>query len=386
MRNAFILFLTFWISSSSASLLSEGIIQGEASLDKKCKASEIQIWVSQDRNLVYQISVPSGGSYQFHVIPGKYTLTAFTEEGCHDRKEVEVKNSEVQKTNLSMTSKKRNPASYPELSQPSCMCVMAPCNCEEYLRRPSYVHRSWYPWWANYGSYYPYFYYPGVWGSYGLNPVYYPGYHPVGLAKPNVYFSGKKGLNSNLRVKLLDSKDNWLVSTPIYNPEGWNFKIVADSAIEVEKVNYPFLYYDLRVSDKGLQSAAGFCEERNKAIEKMSQILKTSGFKKNEIKDFESHWRIKMPPDAVCVFPQTQTELDKVAGLEVTPKPSKVTRMVFAVATKESILSKGLGTSFQKLPEKEWFSSKQENRTPSSKDTFEVREWGVAFFFEKTQN
>lgn len=103
------------------------------------------------------------------------------------------------------------------------------------------------------------------------------------------------------------------------------------------------------MDDDFFQSQKGFCAERNEALEKMSNILKETGFKPNEVKDFEEHWRIKMPPQAVCIFPQSSTELDKIAVFETDPPIKKTTRILFIAVYKSGMRKERVG-KFTKEP------------------------------------
>lgn len=65
-------------------------IFGELKAEPSCGA-ENQVWVSKDSLLIYQTEVPSQGTFEFYLTPGKYNVTATSNKGCIDESELEVK-------------------------------------------------------------------------------------------------------------------------------------------------------------------------------------------------------------------------------------------------------------------------------------------------------
>ncbi len=79
-----------------------GAIVGTLKADSKCEKVRNEIWVSQGRNLYYQAEVPINGSFEFHVVPGKYNIVATGANGCFVEAETFVKMGSVQRLSLLM--------------------------------------------------------------------------------------------------------------------------------------------------------------------------------------------------------------------------------------------------------------------------------------------
>lgn len=365
-------------------------VRGVIKPDAACSSNTFMVWLSQENMLIQQLSLPAGGTFSFEVLPGKYTLATSSPENCVSRELVNVSKDKSVSIELKPHNRKRKPANSwgPEQSAmwARCQCVGCPC-AGGGGGYPNYIMPSWRPWWGHYGALYPQFFYPGPWAHYGLHRGYFPGTGNVGIAKPNLYVSGKEGLEIAIHLELEQKHETtWLASAPAYDA-GWVAKIQKNGHLSVDGTTYSYLYYDLRSTDTPFQAERGFCAERNVAIEKMSEILKAARFRPQEVADFEEHWRIKMPPRDVCVFPQSNTHLDAIAGLKVDPKPKSVTRLLFIVAYMDG-MELGRTGKFAMKPTAEW-NVKTEypflygtSRSTASASALELREWGVGFTFD----
>jgi hypothetical protein len=60
-----------------------------------CKDKTHQVWLSQGSTLLYQTNVPTGGSFEFHLIPGSYLLMSTSEKGCFSEKKVTVQENKI---------------------------------------------------------------------------------------------------------------------------------------------------------------------------------------------------------------------------------------------------------------------------------------------------
>lgn len=377
--------LLILISSSVANFNTpnRSVIRGAFESLKDCSKKDFQVFLSQDKKLLHQISVPPNGNFAIDVVPGKYTVVAKNQDQCHFRQDLQVAQNTNQYIIIKPVISQRKVAG--DLAS-MCSCIQAPCNCESVLSKiqypfPPYIQPSMSPWWLYQAPFYPNYFYPGQWMNFGLNSGYYPGQGHVGLAKPNVYFHGPKGTKFKMQIQMIDNQANWLATVPDYDL-GWSGKIAEGNKIEIGKPHYSFLYYDLRTDEKPFQSKSGFCSNRAESLKKMSEVLKNQGFSSQEIFDFEEYWQIKMPPKDVCVFPQTENELDRIVKLEIRPHPDHIRRMVFVVVYQDSTKTKYKG-KFLTKPTQNWVSLKSE-RAPSSKNSnlLEIHEWGVAFLFE----
>jgi hypothetical protein len=367
----------------------EAVIIGEIKASPECSTKNTMVWLAQNKMLYYQIEVPPQGDFKFHVIPGDYTLSVTSPQNCFVKQDVDAIEGKTKTVKLELVSskKKREPAQYVDSRGAGCLTIDGggPCLNSPPFAGPSYIQPSWYPWWMYYGSQYNNFYNPY---AYNPAPVFpevtypYPGYRPIAYDKPNIYVSGPKNESVHVGVTLKDSGSNWLTTSPAYDNSAWNGTLTGDGHIKVGKAEYPYLFYDFRGPDESLQTKRGFCGTRAEVLEKMARGLDVLGFKKNEVADFNSYWRIKMPQhSAFCVFPQENKELDPVAELKISPSPHSVIRIVYIVTYKNGDHVAG-SPSFKNLPEGEWNPvNAAYKRIPATSSQVEVREWGVAFSF-----
>ena len=94
-------------------------------------------------------------------------------------------------------------------------------------------------------------------------------------------------------------------------------------------------------------------------------------------------WSVKLPAsDSYCVFPQDEAQLDKIAALEISPRPVAVRRLLFLVQVKEGLSTDDKPSAakpkFSKPPTMAW--NPQPLRTIASEPKgIVVHEWGVGF-------
>lgn len=79
-----------------------GAIVGTLKADAKCSNGQNEIWISQGRSLYYQAEVPVNGTFEFHVVPGKYNVVVTGSTGCFVEAETFVKEGSVQKLALNL--------------------------------------------------------------------------------------------------------------------------------------------------------------------------------------------------------------------------------------------------------------------------------------------
>ena len=233
------------------------------------------------------------------------------------------------------------------------------------------------PPWANYGmNNYSNYSYPGSWGWGGMNGNSYPGHAPGMMGKPNVYFSGKPGTKIKIKMQLAPG-NNILAAVPIIGEEGWDFKLSKNNSISANGANYSYLFYDYRTGLDSFQFDKGFCTSHAQVIPKMANILKDLSFKPKEITDFTDYWLAKMPAsEEYCIYPQVENEINGSVALQVTPAPSKNTRVFFFVLPKE-IMGHPELQKYTQRPNSEWIPPVI--RSVASTSGLELREWGVGF-------
>ncbi len=241
---------------------------------------------------------------------------------------------------------------------------------------------SYYPWWYGYGSMsYSNFSYPAAWSGNGIMAQSYP-YPSAGgcfAGKPNVYIEAPKGTEVEIQLDLQDEGEI-LSSIPSLRKEGWNMKVTEKGLSSKNGGNYPYIFYDYRLNEESLQDKSGFCTEKALVIPKLADILKQKGFKENEVKDFIEYWSVKMPEsDKLCVYPQENAELEKVAKYVVVPNTVRIKRIVFLIIPKNGFKTTA-ASKFSKAPTEKW--QPEEVRRPAAANEsapIEIREWGVAF-------
>ncbi|HAR44155.1 MAG TPA: hypothetical protein DCS07_16245 [Bdellovibrionales bacterium] len=88
----------------------DSAVTGILTSDPDCVVKEgrgtAQLWVSVGQILVYQLDVPPGGSYEFHLVPGKYDLAVTNSKGCLAQKQFTLAPKQVAKVNLHLTQKR----------------------------------------------------------------------------------------------------------------------------------------------------------------------------------------------------------------------------------------------------------------------------------------
>lgn len=384
---ACVLALTGFSTASALPKNDEAIIEGKVSFGSDCKGDTAEVFLShKDKTLIYQVSVPRDGTFRFNVVPNKYDVSVKSADCFYKVESKQITKGQKDFVAIDLKSKERNPAM--SEAAPAGVCNPPPCRGPVYgpgTGIPNYLSNYSFPYWGYYGSLYPNFYYPGAWGNSGLNQFYYPGGANIAMAKPVVYIDAPEKSAYDVSIAFKDPQSNWLMTVPSYESK-WSVQVGKSSELFVDKTRYSYLFYDYRAEDAKLQNTSGFCATRKEALEKMEEILKASGFKKPEIEDFETHWSIKLPPtDHLCVFPQTEKQLNTMNEIIVKPEIAKMKRVLFVVMTKDKGKFYGAG-KFQEEPQVAWKtdSNVPGTRQPSSKETV-LREWGVAFHFVESQ-
>jgi hypothetical protein len=361
-------------------VLADSIISGVVGASSAClKDRTAHIFLSEDRKLVYHNDIPLGGTFEFHVVPGSYEVFAETKKKCYFRQPVTIsKINESIKVPVKVTGSREVAQYFSTDARYSDTGWGYP---PSYFTIPPYLGIQSFPYWGYAGANFSNFYWPGPWANTGLMPGAFPGGGSMAFAKPNLYISSSRPQKIKVHVVYKDPNSNWLAAIPTASKNsGWNANVNSTPGVIVENVKYDYLYYDFRGDDQALQNTKGFCLSRNPAIDKMVSILADLKFKKNEIEDFESYWRIKMPPTPqLCVFPQTEKQMDGVAKLDFSPSVRSLTRTLFVIVPKNEKQFYGKH-HFDREPAQEWVPNKDDSPYKSD-SVIDVREWGVAFLF-----
>lgn len=62
-----------------------------------CAQGKAVLWVSQQspgqqkEEYLYETQLPVGGTYEFYLLPGKYQLSAYSDQSCEHKASIEIK-------------------------------------------------------------------------------------------------------------------------------------------------------------------------------------------------------------------------------------------------------------------------------------------------------
>jgi hypothetical protein len=364
------LMLAFSISLQAQVL---GFVEG----DKTCSAPT-EVFVAQKKNLLFQIHVPVGGTFEVKLNPGQYNIIAVNQDGCEAKKEFDL-----QKDQVSLSFKIRKPASErtPTSIWGSVGETGMPVAPNGFLFGGGFRSPWWYPWsMYQYPVSYPY---PCMWNIWGCGGGNYPGGGPIVMGKPNIYVEGPNVENAKIELPIVDGH-RLMATAPAHMEKGWTFDLEKNQ-MKVSGTVYPYLFYDSRAEVKNLvNSQNGYCGDRKFVLQKMSDTLEQLHFPKKAQKDFNEHWWAKLPQITLfCVYPQVNEQLAELAPLKISFSSYSLTRVAFFIIPKPKR---------SKLPQ-EAFLREMVQRTPASwtapvlkeerpPKKWQVYEWGVAFPFE----
>lgn len=441
---AFLVFILLSLCEGLASESNLTVVKGSSvylgqfDRNKECKGEEVQVFVVQNNNVTYQIPVPDGGNFQAHLNPGQYQVIGVDEGACFVKADIrilepnKVYKGELRLEKLSPTNKstylKLLEMVFPTANASSGLCLS--CMQMNYMNGVSpygYQSVAGYPqsrfgyptpYWGPFGQYsfnrfnspcsmgtlYPGAYAilkedfekrpeqdqlhrapatslaPSSYFSGGCMAHSYPGTGGMVMGKPNLYFHAPEGQKVNIKIKHLEN-GNLLASSPVLPNEGLNLTVAKAGAFQIDNTKYSYLFYDFRTDSDYVQQRYGRCVEGREVVSSMVDYLQKAGFSAKEQKDFYSYWNVKLPKfPKVCIYPQLNNELSKLAHLEITPQPDRLTRIVFMLVP--IIKNKWPRGYFSKAPEKDWnfkkyFAARELASEQGQSPEFEVREWGV---------
>lgn len=366
LKNTFLLLVVTFSSITQAQVV--GLVQGP----KVCKSIS-EVFVSQKKKLLFQITVPVGGNFEVKLNPGDYEFTAVNEMGCEAKQAFHLKKEQLTVT-LSLVPGKRMPSMYSDQAGGGMMGIMSPQRSRELAMMP---------WWSPWAMYqFPMFYNnPCMWNIWGCQSSYYPAGGPIAMGKPNIYIDGPDMENAKIQLDQVEHH-KLMATAPAHMEKGWSFNLEKNK-IMIEGAEYPYLFYDSRAEFNKLPNVThGFCGTPTQVLEEMNNQLEKMKFPKRARKDFAEHWIVKLPKlKELCVYPQVNEQMDQAASLKFSFKDYQVTRALFFIVPK---------LSRKDLP-KPAFLKEMVQRTPAafitpeakhSKAKWKIYEWGVAFPFE----
>lgn len=374
----------FLVTLAGILFASKVLAQVTLKIEGKGKCSEqAEVVVGREKNYLYHLQLPIGGTAEFKLPNGKYEVRAVTKSKCSLQKDFSYDGKPQNIIIILQDESKRKPAAS-EFGQ-SIGTGGIPANCVSCGPQINYYSPFMMPW--NYSMFYPWYRNWGMpcmssYGSYGCSAQQFPGGQsgPLMIGKPNIYF---EGITKNLKVRIGDSMVKGLtVTVPAYGDKGWEVK-TDGRMVTHKKVKYPYLFYDLRSSGEGLQWTNGFCGDRMALLNKMLEGLKKLSFPERSIQDFKDHWGTHFPEGRdFCVLPQVANDLEKSAPIEFSV-PTTFTRVVYVVLPSKILPDEPLldpvFKDYKPLTLKDW----DPWAIKPAKDKVRAYEWGLAFTFTK---
>jgi len=147
---------------------------------------------------------------------------------------------------------------------------------------------------------------------------------PDGLAKPVIYLYPKEKTDVSVRV----NPDGGLTYTePTYN-NGWNVIANPNGSLLLGNKVFPYLFWEGN-SFKVKAPKEGFVVKKEFISFFLDITLRIQGLNKKEISDFKEFWvpRMQKKPYYFINF-IPQEEIDRIAPLEITPKPDTIIRVL----------------------------------------------------------
>lgn len=171
----------------------------------------------------------------------------------------------------------------------------------------------------------PFFFWKDSWGNWRVYQK--AKYQPMAeCGKPVIYLYPEKEMDVNVKVK---PNGGFTITDPLYPETGWQVRATPQSELlnYSNSQKYPYLFWEGKA--RGLQVPnEGFVLKRSQIKEKMTMILARLGLNEKETADFLEFWQPKLENSPyVLVRFVTQENFDKVAPLNVFPKPDKIIRV-----------------------------------------------------------
>lgn len=353
-------------------------IRGSVIVGAECGASSARIHLSgvYGAQSFYNLTVNSGGTFDFQVNPGRYSLAAYA-GNCTVNSEVSTQTNSVMNYQICLGSNCTRIASGATVY--NSFSKLTETTAETSLMGPTCQ-----------------------WNLYGCAGWMYPGWGDANLGKANIYFSTKEDVALTLDLDF-SKGNNALAAIPSLGKTGWNGLLRKNGNLEFasetldgsrspKKVSLSSLFYEAQINSKLLQFEHGFCEPKKKALSSMVEYLRLSGFTKKPIEDFENQLKDNLPSaETLCIYPQNQNIIETIVSYR-TPLKMESHRVWFLVIPRmESALLKT-----RPIPQKftQWFNVPKvnaiaelkkapESRAIASEPAALVEEWGVGFLLER---
>ncbi len=298
--------------------------------NKNCK-SDVEIFISQNKKLIFQIPSVQGLESSVYLPKGAYSVTVLGPDCQFDKDVVHTGDSKLSVTvQLKKVEKQRTPSSTGIMSPERAYTY----GLENRYNLPSgalnlnlnYSMPYWYPYaQQNYSNYQ----WPCMWNMFGCNTFNYPVRQhqtypngPIVMGKPNIYVQGPD--SQDLKLKFLDdSAGRFMASTPAMDENFWNFDLKGN-AIFKNSVQLGYFFFDARTptkADYNLDQA--FCGIKEELLKFMIERLDQRQFPKAAITDFKQYWIFKLPDLESCVFPQTEKNIQSFFQLSSAIKTQK---------------------------------------------------------------
>lgn len=139
--------------------------------------------------------------------------------------------------------------------------------------------------------------------------------------KPVIYVYPETETTVSVKVDAKITK-----SEPVY-ANGWTALAKPNGNLVVDGKTYDSLYWDGYGNGEYPVFDDGFVVETHKALDVMSQHLRTMGFNEKEIGDFVTFWQPHLPEEPYTRFSWIGTSgMEQLAKLDIEPKPDSLIR------------------------------------------------------------
>lgn len=143
--------------------------------------------------------------------------------------------------------------------------------------------------------------------------------------KPVIYLYPTKDTKVNVQVK---PNGGLTKVDPFYPTDGWLVNAKPNGELtNSDGQNYPYLFWEGNAYDMKIPTD-GFVLKKENIQRDMTKLLARLGLNEKETADFLEFWQIKLEEKPyVFVTFVSQTDFDKVAPLNITPRPDKTIRV-----------------------------------------------------------
>lgn len=337
-----------------------------------------EIFISQNKKLIFQLPGVQGLDSSVHLNKGQYQVAVISPD-CEFKTDVDV--SDMEKTKeVTVAQQRSQQPRLPSSTGMSAELAMAQLPRGAFVPGGfNYVMPFWYPFvQQNYLNYQ----WPCLWSMFGCNSGYYPVQQhqlypngPIVMGKPNIYVQGPDSEKMRL-VFLEKAEGRFMASTPAITENFWEFDLKGNGIFK-NQIPLGYFFFDARTptkADYNLDEA--LCGQKDELLKFMIEQLEKRKFPKTAVADFKQHWIFKFPDMESCLFPQTEKNIQSMFPLELqkgTEKTSVSYNRIYFVAVPRSAPVTQLPLKFKSNPKK-WV-----DREPAAVKTYQVFEWGVGF-------